>query len=217
MEDLQRWKEANKVPHVNLNPERLGGDVTLAEARQKQYTDQRFSKVQKKLRKEELDKKRRQEEEEKLQKMKNEKRELAEYLEERSRQEEQRRREKHRQDHLRVNSAFLDKLEGRGGGSENETKGRGIRQAEDPCFASESFRDQSSNKPGQQLHLAYLDPDPEQSCSSRTEEADPEVDYDWALMKLMNSFPDCARVFLEDILDQCNGDYEQACTLLISS
>lgn len=46
---------------------------------------------------------------------------------------------------------------------------------------------------------------------------DPEVDYDWALMKLMNSFPDCARVFLEDILDQCNGDYEQAYTLLIST
>lgn len=71
----------------------------------------------------------------------------------------------------RVNSAFLDKLEGRGRGSENETKGRGIREAEDPCFASESFRDQSSNIPGQQLRLAYLDPDPEQSWSSRTEEA----------------------------------------------
>ncbi|KAG8000983.1 hypothetical protein GBF38_018375 [Nibea albiflora] len=170
-----------------------------------------------KLRKEELDKRRRQEEEEKLQKMKGEKREQAERLEERRRQEEERRREKHKQDHLRVNSAFLEKLEGRGRESENETKGRGIREAEDPCFASEGFRDQSSNIPAQQLRLAHLDPEPEQSCSGWTEETDPEVDYDWALMKLTNSFPDCARVFLEDILDQCNGDYEQAYTLLIST
>lgn len=46
---------------------------------------------------------------------------------------------------------------------------------------------------------------------------DLEPDYDWALMKLINSFPDCCRVFLEDILNQCNGDYEQASTLLIST
>lgn len=41
-----------------------------------------------------------------------------------------------------------------------------------------------------------------------------ESDYDWALMKLMNSFPHCSKVFLEDILIQCDGNYEQACTLL---
>ena len=46
---------------------------------------------------------------------------------------------------------------------------------------------------------------------------DSEPDYDWALMKLINHFPDCSRVFLEDILDQCNGDFEEAYTLLIST
>ena len=44
---------------------------------------------------------------------------------------------------------------------------------------------------------------------------DPEPDYDWALMKLMTNFPDCSRVFLEDILDQCGGDYDQAYALLV--
>ncbi|XP_073330372.1 epithelial-stromal interaction protein 1 [Pagrus major] len=268
LEDLQRWKEANRAPSVHLNPERLGGSVTLEEARQKQLRDLRCSKLQKKLRKEELDRRRRQEEEEELQKMKNEKREMAERLEERRRQEEQRRREQLQQDHLRtterflhrferrapgpvasssaahtssrseavaskqreesksvrdvqlehkrVNSAFLDKLEGRGGGSEKEPKGEVMQEVEYPCSTSD-FRYQASNTSGQQHPLNYLDTDPDQSCSGWKEEADTDPDYDWSLMKLINSFPDCSRVFLEDILDQCNGDYEQAYSLLIST
>ncbi|XP_044073281.1 epithelial-stromal interaction protein 1 isoform X2 [Siniperca chuatsi] len=266
-EDLQKWKEANRAPPLQLNPEKLGGHVTLAGAREKQLTDLRCSKLQKKLRKEELDKRRRQEEEEELQKMKAIQREKAEHLEERRKQEEQRRREQLRQDHSRttesflqrferrapgplatssathtssrsevvetkqreesksvrevqlehkrVNSAFLDKLEGHE--SERETKGESVREAEYPFLASEDFRHQPSSTPGQQLPLAHMNLDPEQSCSDWTQEADPEPDYDWALMKLMNSFPDCCRVFLEDILDQCDGDYEQAYTLLIST
>lgn len=46
---------------------------------------------------------------------------------------------------------------------------------------------------------------------------DPEPDYNWNLMKLMTSFPGCDKDFLQDILKQCNGDYEEACTLLIST
>lgn len=254
-EDLQRWKETNRAPPVHLNPEKLGGNVTLAGAREKQLKDLRCSKLQKKLRKEELDKRKRQEEEEELQKMKAIQREKAERLEERKRQGEQRRREQLRPDHSRkaehflqrfergapgppasssvthtslrsevmeskqrakesksvreiqlehkrVNSAFLDKLEGRD--SEKETNGEGFREAEYPFLVSEDFGHQPSNTSGQ-------------SCSDWTEEADLEPDYDWALMKLINSFPDCCRVFLEDILNQCNGDYEQASTLLIST
>ncbi|XP_076603455.1 epithelial-stromal interaction protein 1 [Chaetodon auriga] len=259
VEDLQRWREANRVTSVHMTPEKLGGNATLAEVRQKQFTDLRCSKLQKKLKKEELDKRRRQEEEAQLQKMKAEKREMAERLEERKRQEQQRRGEKLWQDHLRttesflqrferrapgplasgrathtssrkeestgvrevqlehkrVNSAFLDKLEGRGRGTENETKGEGIQEAEYPCFASEDFRHNQFNSAGQHFPLAHLDPDPEQSCSGWTEEADLEPDHDWALMKLTNCFPACSRVFLEDILDQCNSDYEKAYTLLI--
>lgn len=256
-ETLQRVKEANRVPFVHTAPETLGGTVSLAEARQKQYTDSRCSKLQKKLRKEELDRRRRQEEEEELQKMKSKKREEAERLEERKRQEEQRRRELLQPDHLRktksflqsfdrtapgplasssathhhtssgtelvaskqkskslkelqqehkrVNSAFLDRLEGQSRGCEREAE------------APEDFTYQLSNSPGQQPPLTHQDTDPELSCSGWTEEADPQPDYDWALMKLMNSFPDCCKVFLEDILNQCNGDYEQAYTLLITT
>ncbi|XP_040004944.1 epithelial-stromal interaction protein 1 isoform X2 [Xiphias gladius] len=266
-EELQRWKEIHRVHSVHLNPERLGGDVTLAEARQRQFTDLRCSKVQKKLRQEELDRRRREEDEAKLQKKKAEQREKTERLEERNRREEQRRREQLQQDHLRatesflqrferrapgplasssathtsfrseameskqrekreksvrevqlehkrVNSAFLDKLEGRGGGSERETQREGVQGADRPRLASENLRRRPSTTTGQPA-FAHLQPDPEQSRSGRTEEADPEPDYDWALMRLMNRFPNCSRVFLEDILDQCNGDYEQAYTLLI--
>uniref|UniRef100_A0A3Q1GVT4 Uncharacterized protein n=1 Tax=Acanthochromis polyacanthus TaxID=80966 RepID=A0A3Q1GVT4_9TELE len=74
-EAFQRWKEANRPPPVHLNPERLGGHVSESEARQKQLVNLRCSKLQKKLKKEELDRKKRQEEEEKLQKMKDEQRE----------------------------------------------------------------------------------------------------------------------------------------------
>ncbi|XP_070694247.1 epithelial-stromal interaction protein 1 [Pempheris klunzingeri] len=261
-EDLQRWREANRVSSLHLNPEKLGGNVTLADAREQQFADLRCSKLQKKLRKEELDKRRRREEEEELQKMKAKQREKAERLEESRRQQEQRRGEQLMQDHLRakesflqrferrapgplasssathtssrneaveskqlkserevqqehrrVNSAFLDKLEGRG--SEGETRGEGIREAERPSLAREDFRHQPSGPPRQQLPLAHLNPDPERSCFDWTEEADPEADYDWALMKLMNNFPDCCKVFLEDILSQCDGDYEQAYKLLV--
>lgn len=44
-----------------------------------------------------------------------------------------------------------------------------------------------------------------------------EPDYNWTLMKLMANFPDCNKVFLEDILNQCNYNYEQAYELLICS
>ncbi|XP_070770740.1 epithelial-stromal interaction protein 1 [Enoplosus armatus] len=260
-EALQQWKEANRAPAVHLNPERLGGNGTLAEAREKQFTDLRCSKLQKQLRKEELDKRRRQEEEEELRKKKAVQREKAELQEERRRQEDRRRSQQLKQDHTRttetflqrfertapgppasssathtssrseagevkqksvrdvqlehrrVNSAFLDRLEGRE--SEKEAKGGGVREAERPSLVSEDFRRQPSNTPGQQLPLAHLNPDPEQSCCDWTEEADPEPDYDWALMKLITVFPDCSRVFLEDILDQCDGDYERAYTLLM--
>lgn len=46
---------------------------------------------------------------------------------------------------------------------------------------------------------------------------EPEPDYDWALMKLMNRFPDCSRDFLEDILEQCQDDYETANMLLVNT
>ncbi|XP_026000891.1 epithelial-stromal interaction protein 1 [Astatotilapia calliptera] len=248
-EALNRWKETQRVPSVCVNPERLGGDVTLAEVRQKQQINHQSMKLQKKIKKAEDDKRKRQEEEEKLQKMKAKQREKAEHLREKERQEDQRRREEFEPDrlrtqerflqnferkassasttairtssrstdvegkqtkesrnlrevqleHKRVNAVFLDKLEGQARGSEREPKFESTQEAES------------------QAPLSHLKPDPEQSCSGWTEEADPRAEYDQALMKLIKSFPNCDRDFLEDIFTQCNRDYEEASTLLIST
>ncbi|KAF7656147.1 hypothetical protein LDENG_00045930 [Lucifuga dentata] len=265
-QDFQRWKEAHRPAPVHLTPERLGGDVTLAKAREKQLAELRHSKLQKKLKKEDLDKRRRQEEEEELQKMKAIQREKAERLEERRRLEEQQRREQLRADHLRatesflqsvertasdllatssathtsswsdaeenkqsekkekslkdvkqehirVNSAFLDKIERQSGGSEKVTKTEEVWEDERPYLACEDFGHQLSQTSGPH----YLKPDPERSSSGGAEEADPQLDHDWALMKLVNRFPQCTMAFLEDILNQSSGDYQQAYTLLSST
>ena len=37
---------------------------------------------------------------------------------------------------------------------------------------------------------------------------------DWAVQKLEVTFPECNRRFLEDILNQCNGDCQKAAALL---
>ncbi|XP_056145947.1 epithelial-stromal interaction protein 1 [Lampris incognitus] len=272
-EDLQRWREAHRATPVHLTPERLGGNVSMDRAREKQLIDLRQSKLQKRLKKEEMDRRRRQEEEEELQKMKAVQREKAERLEERRRQQEQRRSEQFRQDqlrvtesflqrleltgqaptasthmsawsealgekqrereevserelqldHRRVNSAFLDKLEARRAEVEREEVGEGTH----PSSTYEDFRcqsDQSSETPDPFIRMK---PDTDERFPGWMHEAedglgssaqlfggDPEPDYEWALMKLESRFPECSRVFLEDILIQCNGDYQQAYTLL---
>ncbi|XP_029935956.1 epithelial-stromal interaction protein 1 [Myripristis murdjan] len=271
-EDLQRWREANKPPSVHLPPEKLGGSVSLAEARERQLIDLRQSKLQKKLKKEELDRRKRQEEEEELQKKKAIQREKAERLEERRRREEQQRREQFRQDHLRttesflqsleptrgpaavasssathtsswddaleekqmvkkedrirevqldhrrVNSAFLDKLEGQSTTIKREEDGEESGEAQrHPSSAFEDFRHQLSQSGGPQDPLTHLKPDPDQSSSGWAEEADPEADFEWAVMKLESKFPYCSRAFLQDILAQCSEDYQQAYTLLSDS
>ncbi|XP_029979922.1 epithelial-stromal interaction protein 1 isoform X2 [Sphaeramia orbicularis] len=262
-EDLQRWKETHRPAAVHVPPEKLGGAITMAEAREKQFIGARFSKLQKKLEKEDMDKRRRQEKEEEYQKMKAKQREKAERLEKRERQEEQTRRDQFRQDHLRVtenflqrlerraphpqtstdasstseplegkqnakksereiqldhksvNAAFLDRIEGRSRQHEEKTKRDGVREAERPCLASDTFGNQSVQTSHQQQPLTYLKSDSGQSCSGWAAEADPEPDCEWNLMKLMSSFPNYDRCFLEDILTQCNGDYQQAYELLI--
>ncbi|KAM4730878.1 uncharacterized protein epsti1 [Anableps anableps] len=214
-EEYLRYKEAHKPAPLHLNPERLGGgDVTLAEARQRQCSDLRCSKLQKKLKKEEMDKKKRQEEEEELQRMKVKQREKSERLEVKRQQEEERRREQFQQDRIRVNQAFLDKLECRNRGMGTETSNCFSQEEERPRLAPDDYRRQAA---AGRVSLTHPGPDPEQSRSNWTEETDQEPDYGWNLMKLMNSFPDCNKEFLQDILTQCSGDYQQAYTLLIST
>ncbi|XP_032424505.1 epithelial-stromal interaction protein 1 [Xiphophorus hellerii] len=261
MEDLQRYREAHRPGPLHLAPERLGGgDVTVAEARQRQFTNQRSSSLQKKLKKEEMEKKKRQEEEEEWQKMKATQREKAERLELRRRQEDERRRERFHSDqtrkndsflqslqreaapscgaahtssmnkvgdqetekqtrsmeelqleHRRVNQAFLDKLECNARGSEVEANSRTGREEERPRLAPDDHRRHAA---AGRVSLTHPEPSPESRFSDWTEETDPQADRDWNLMKLVNIFPDCSRDFVQDILTQCNGDYEQACALL---
>ncbi|XP_035031133.2 epithelial-stromal interaction protein 1 [Hippoglossus stenolepis] len=113
-------------------------------------------------------------------------------------------------EHKRVNSAFLDDLQGRGVGSEGGREG--VPEAEWYSSASNDFKHEPSTSTGQQPPPAHLKPEPEQSW---TQEADRDPDYDWDLMKLASLFPGHSKDVLKDILDQCNGDFEQACTLLV--
>ncbi|KAK5860625.1 hypothetical protein PBY51_022087 [Eleginops maclovinus] len=242
-EAFQRWREENRPQPVQPVSEKLGGTATMCAAREKQLSELRSAKLQKKLKQEEADKKRRQEEEEENQRMKDKQREKAERLEERERQEHQRRREQHRPDqlrktetflqrfersvpsslasagathtpsrneaaagsvrdvqleHRRVNAAFLDRLEGRG----EETKQESIQET--PCPSS-AFEDFNYNPP-------HLNPEPEHSYLEWTEEAELEPD----LKRLMESFPGYSTDFLEDILVQCNRDCEEAYALLLN-
>ncbi|XP_019723254.1 uncharacterized protein epsti1 [Hippocampus comes] len=48
-DELQKWKEANRHTHVHTTPERLGGNATLAEVRERQFKDLRCSKMEKKV------------------------------------------------------------------------------------------------------------------------------------------------------------------------
>ncbi|XP_033935759.1 epithelial-stromal interaction protein 1 [Pseudochaenichthys georgianus] len=94
-------------------------------------------------------------------------------------------------DHRRVNTAFLDTLEGRGKETKEETKS--------PFSASEDL-----------TYPSHLNPEPEHSYLEWSEEAEPD------LKRLMESFPGYSSDFLEDILVQCNRDCEQAYALLLN-
>uniref|UniRef100_A0A4W5LA41 CUE domain-containing protein n=1 Tax=Hucho hucho TaxID=62062 RepID=A0A4W5LA41_9TELE len=234
-EDLQRWKEANRPGPVQLAPERLGGAVSLAEARERQLLELRRSKLQKQLRKEEMDRQRKQAEEEENDRMKAKQREKAraqeyradrreventalqlkkeeqrtksEVLEEKeSDQEEERRRELRR-----GRSAFLDRLQGGG----TEVAGGQIELQRPPVPMVEDRRDWQTHSQTSQPQDTFTSPEPApaHSISEWREETNP--DFEWVVMKLQNSFPFCERPFLEDIVIQCNGDCQQAYDLLI--
>ncbi|KAI4872444.1 hypothetical protein NFI96_033685 [Prochilodus magdalenae] len=305
LDDLNRWKEENRPGPIQLAPEKLGGGVSLAEVRQRQQLDVRQSKLQKKLRKEEMDRIRRQEEEKSNQRMKDIQREKAnklemkqmqeeeqrrklyqhdlqmyvhifsldiarslmllqlrrkreeylqrlemsssvpmtasnstpasswargreykeamkaeeqdalqqkkgqqrkksEILEEKQKQQEEDRKRRMENERLRVNSAFLDRLEARGSGRVSESnsctpEGGNIWQTEEP-------QDPASSPV----------PFPSQVHADSTEEEEEEKEEDgvWAVMKLQSNFPYYERALLEDILSQCNGNYQRAYDLL---
>ncbi|AWP13617.1 putative epithelial-stromal interaction protein 1-like [Scophthalmus maximus] len=202
------------------------GDVTLAEARDKQLRDQQRSRVQKKMKQDELDKTRRQEEEAELQKKKDEQRRKAERLVAREHQDQQRRRQQLEPDYLRTSERFLQSLERRApdprassAASHTSSTGPSGRPAEFkglPRVHGETKHDRAASERVRTTRT----PEKAKSCRVNRERKfswitrDAEADCDWALMELVNSFPGCSRVFLEDILDQCDGDCERAAALL---
>ncbi|XP_035379773.1 epithelial-stromal interaction protein 1 isoform X2 [Electrophorus electricus] len=111
LEDLDRWQDEHRPGPIHLAPEKLGGGVPLAEVRQKQQVDANRAKLQKKLKKEEMNKRARQEEEEKNQKMKAVQREKANRLEMKKKQQEEERREQYQADLQRRKEEFLQRFE----------------------------------------------------------------------------------------------------------
>ncbi|KAB5577082.1 hypothetical protein PHYPO_G00205870 [Pangasianodon hypophthalmus] len=279
--DLQRWKEEHRPGPIQLAPEKLGGDVSLSEVRQRQQIVAHQSKLKKKLIQEDRNQRRREAEEEENQRMKDIQREKATRLEMKKKQEEERRKELYqhellmkREEHLqrlersgsvpmaassstptsswargheyrearkaeeqmalqqkkdeqrrksqileekqkqeeedrkrqmenerlRVNTAFLDRLEARGSGRASELL---------PCtpelgnvWQTEEPQDPASS------------PVPFPSQLHTDSAAEEDTDFEWVVMKLQNKFSYCQREYLEDIVSQCNGNYQQAYDLL---
>ncbi|XP_057709163.1 epithelial-stromal interaction protein 1 isoform X2 [Corythoichthys intestinalis] len=149
-EELQKWREAHKITHVHTTPERLGGDATLDEVRARQFKDLRCSKMEKKLKQDDLHDKKRQEEEDELMLKKHKQRQKAEGLE----AKEKKRQEQLQEDYAQVNSAFLDKLNLRSKESEAKTLSEaGVRNWPSSACGQET--------PG---------PHPEESSSGQAEE-----------------------------------------------
>ncbi|KAJ8253371.1 hypothetical protein GJAV_G00212190 [Gymnothorax javanicus] len=110
-------------------------------------------------------------------------------------------------DHRRVNSAFLDRLQG---------VTNHAREAERPLPTPEDSDAQHplgpESAPGAPLSVEPSGPTVTPGLAESAEEDD--CDTDWVVMKLVNQFPFYERELLADIVDQCGGDYEQAYELL---
>lgn len=109
--DLERWKQQNRAKPVHLVPQRLGGNQSESEVRQKQQLQQMRSKYQQKLKRDESIRIRKEAEEAELQKMKAIQREKSNKLEEKKKLEENIRREKLREHHQSKTAEFLSRLD----------------------------------------------------------------------------------------------------------
>lgn len=243
-EEFLRYREALRSAPVHIDPTRLGGGVTLAEARERQFTNQRCSKLQKKLKKEEEEKRRKAQEEKEIQEMKQRQREKAERLEQKRQQEHSRRREQFQLDQMRVTDRFLQQLESKASFSASasspipnkdvpkvkknlddiqqehkRTNAAFLDRLERQTKASNMSSSSSSSDSLHQESPSHPRTCPEVRYSGQVAGEDElntasEPDLDWALMKLMSNFPHCDKDVLEDILSQCNGDYQHAYGLL---
>ncbi|XP_057191869.1 epithelial-stromal interaction protein 1 isoform X2 [Triplophysa rosa] len=129
---------------------------------------------------------------------KEEQRRKAEILEEKLKQEEEDRKRQIDTDHRRVNLAFLNRLEASTSGRMSEPMAN-TPVSSNICEDDEEIEDPASSPVPNPLQ-GYTE---EEGCVQM-----------WAVMKLQCNFPYYERDMLEDILRQCNGDYQQAYELL---
>lgn len=282
-EGLRRWKEDNRPGPFQLNPERLGGAVSLVEVRQKQQQEARNAKTRKKLQKEETDRKKREAEEEEIKRMKAEQREKAIKLEATRKQEDRRRQDLYQHDHQMKNMEYFKGME-TDSRTVSMTASNSIpasswakcheyreskRQEDNAALLQkkaeqrrktelleekqkrdederrrqiESDRQRVNSDFLKRLEAVslgrvsepvanppvssnvYLDDDDEEAPPSsaglkpsqaHTDSGEQEdCDQMWAVMKLQHHFPYYERDMLEDIVRQCNGNYQQAYELL---
>ncbi|XP_052046855.1 epithelial-stromal interaction protein 1 isoform X2 [Apodemus sylvaticus] len=109
--DLERWKQRNRAKPVHMVPQRLGGNQSEAEVRQKQQLQQVRSKYQRKLKRDESIRIRKEAEEAELQKMKAIQREKSNKLEEKKQLQEDIRRATFREHREFKTAEFLSRLD----------------------------------------------------------------------------------------------------------
>ncbi|XP_067299449.1 epithelial-stromal interaction protein 1 [Pseudorasbora parva] len=145
---------------------------------------------------------RREEENAGLLKMKEEQRRKTETLEEKQKQQEEDRKRRDEADHRRVNSAFLDRLVASRSGGVSEP----VTQTPESSHVWLCDDDKPQDTASSTV------PNPSQVHTDSAEEDD--HDQMWTLMKLQNRFPYYERDMLDDIIKQCDGDYQRAYELL---
>ncbi|XP_060688831.1 epithelial-stromal interaction protein 1 isoform X2 [Hemiscyllium ocellatum] len=297
LEDLRKWKEANRLGPINLTPMQLGGSTSEAEARQRQQLHLRESRFQKRSQKEDYNRKRKEAEELEYQKKKEIQREKANKLLEKQRQQEAQRKAQLQAEHQQANQQFLQRIEANTSYRHSSlppnstvpttawSKSRSYREtqreaelqrlqehkdeqrrkselAAEEASRLESERQQHLQEEHRKKNQAFLDnlersrksmenlsssPAPlsdEKSFESQAMQCVPSVSllaglrethqdnsdtamenaayrdspedtvFDWNLMKLQNCFPDYEPSVLEDLLLQCDSDYEKVIQLL---
>nr|XP_055070743.1 epithelial-stromal interaction protein 1 [Misgurnus anguillicaudatus] len=131
-----------------------------------------------------------------------EQRRKTELLEEKQKREEEERKRQIESDRQRVNLAFLNRLEA-------VSLGRVSEPVANPPVTSNVYQDDDDEDEGP-TSSAGLNP----SQAHRDSGAQEDCDHMWAVMKLQHNFPYYERDMLEDIVRQCNGNYQQAYELL---
>ncbi|XP_050975508.1 epithelial-stromal interaction protein 1 [Labeo rohita] len=147
---------------------------------------------------------RREEENTDLLKKKEEQRRKADILEEKQKQQEEDRKRRTEADHRRVNLAFLDRLEA-------SSSGRVPEPVTQTPESSSVWLDEDDDDDIDEPQDTALS-NPSQIHADRSEADD--GDHTWTLMKLQNRFPYYERDMLEEIVKQCDGNYQKAYELL---